>query len=94
MYWKGEMKLFFEESFERDLRKMKEKSILKKVKEKLEEIKGVNNCQQIKNLKKLRGYKTFYRIRIGNYRIGLEIVENNLIFTRFLHRKEIYKYFP
>ena len=45
------------------------------------------------NLKKLRRGKNFLRIRIGDYRIGLEIEGNTLIFVRILRRKEIYKYF-
>ena len=45
-------------------------------------------------LEKLKSYKTFYRIRAGDYRIGIEIVNDKIIFTRFLHRKDIYKYFP
>jgi mRNA interferase RelE/StbE len=42
----------------------------------------------------MQGYERFYRIRLGDYRIGLELVGDELIFTRFLHRKEVYKYFP
>jgi mRNA interferase RelE/StbE len=37
---------------------------------------------------------TFYRVRIGDYRIGLELAGDELIFVRCLHRKEIYRYFP
>lgn len=50
--------------------------------------------KDIKNLKKLRGHRTFYRIKAGEYRIGFELLENRVIFTRLLHRKDIYKYFP
>ncbi|WP_417909752.1 type II toxin-antitoxin system RelE family toxin [Candidatus Electronema sp. PJ] len=45
-------------------------------------------------MKKLKGYDTFYRVRIGDYRIGLKLAEDGLIFVRCLHRKEIYRYFP
>ncbi len=48
----------------------------------------------IKSIKKLKGYDTFYRIRLGNYRIGLEMVEDVIIFARILHRKDVYRYFP
>jgi len=45
---------------------------------------------------KLSGYHTFFKIRVGNYRIGLQInTENNVIeFQRVLHRGEIYRKFP
>ena len=41
----------------------------------------------------MQGYQTFYRLKIGDYRIGLEIVNDELIFVRFLHRKEIYRFY-
>ena len=44
--------------------------------------------------KKLKGYKNLWRIRIGDYRIGLEYRNSKVIFRRILLRKDIYKYFP
>ena len=88
------MKTYFEESFEKDLRKVKDKSSWKKIKEAINGVKSSKNLREIKGLEKLKGYKTFYRIKAGDYRIGIEIVKDKVIFTRFLHRKDIYKYFP
>jgi len=34
-----------------------------------------------------------WRIKIGDYRIGVEIKKDTVIFVRILHRKDIYKYF-
>ena len=47
-------------------------------------------------VQKLSGYKSYYKIRIGDYRIGLHIdVDVQLIeFQRVLHRREIYRKFP
>lgn len=47
-------------------------------------------------LEKLRGYKEFYKMRFGDYRVGLKIdrKEKKIEFRRALHRKEIYRYFP
>jgi len=50
--------------------------------------------EDIPNLKKLKGYKYFYRIRFGNYRAGVKIQNNTLVFERLLHRKDIYKFYP
>ncbi len=49
---------------------------------------------EINNLKKMQGYDSFYRIRLGEYRLGIEVFESEIIFVRFLHRKDIYKFFP
>ncbi len=88
------MKVKFKSSFEKDLRNIKVKQVLSKLREVIIECKTANSLIEIRNIKKIRGYKTFYRLRIGNYRLGLELVEDELIFTRLLHRKEIYRFFP
>lgn len=88
------MNLKFESKFEKDLYTIKDKNILKKLKDVIIQCKLAENISVIKNIKKFQGYSTFYRIRMGEYRIGLELLNNELIFTRFLHRKEIYRYFP
>jgi len=90
------MKVEFKRSFKEDLKKIKDKKILQKVKELINEIEKVRNLSSIQNIniKKIKGYEDFYRIRIGNYRIGIKIEGDKVIFVRILHRKDIYKYFP
>ncbi len=88
------MEIRFEASFEKDLKKVRDKKLLKQVREVIEEVKQAEGLRDINDLKKLKGYETFYRIRIGDYRIGIDLIGNRVIFTRMLHRKEIYKYFP
>ncbi|MBW1720047.1 MAG: type II toxin-antitoxin system RelE/ParE family toxin [Deltaproteobacteria bacterium] len=88
------MEVCFESSFERDLKKIRDRRLLKRVKETIYEVKRAGNSGEVRNLSKLIGYKSFYRIRIGDYRMGIDLVKDKIIFTRFLHRKEIYKYFP
>ena len=46
------------------------------------------------NIEKLKGYPGYYKVRFGDYRIGLFIKENQIVVERVLHRKEIYKVFP
>jgi mRNA interferase RelE/StbE len=42
----------------------------------------------------MKGYTNFYRIKTGDYRIGFEYKDGEIIIYRVLHRKDIYKYFP
>ncbi|MHB8338764.1 MAG: type II toxin-antitoxin system RelE family toxin [Ignavibacteriaceae bacterium] len=88
------MEIRYEESFEKDLLKIVDNKIKKKIIQVIANTKQANKPQDIANLKKLENYKTYYRIRIGNYRIGIEIIKDKLIFTRILPRKDIYKFFP
>jgi mRNA-degrading endonuclease RelE of RelBE toxin-antitoxin system len=59
-----------------------------------EEIIEISSFAEITNIKKLQGYDNAYRIRIGDYRLGIIFDGEILIFERVLHRKEIYRYFP
>ncbi len=88
------MKVKFESTFQKDLTKINDKKILQKLKSIILNCKEAEGVNEIENLKKLQGYKTFYRLRIGDYRVGIEINKDTIIFTRFLHRKDIYKFFP
>ena len=45
-------------------------------------------------LKKLRGERNYFRIRIGDYRLGLKIEGQLVTLVRIINRKEIYRYFP
>jgi mRNA interferase RelE/StbE len=46
------------------------------------------------NLSKLKGDETAYRIRVGDYRIGFFMENDEIVMSRVLHRSEIYRYFP
>lgn len=88
------MKTIYLESFERDIRKLKERKIKSELLELINYIKEWGNLTEIKNLKKIKGEKKFYRIRFGDYRLGIKIEGETVTFIRFLHRKNIYRYFP
>ncbi len=42
----------------------------------------------------LKGYKGCYKVRFGDYRVGLKVADDTISFERVLHRKEIYRFFP
>ena len=88
------MKVSFEASFARDLRGIRDKALLKRVEQVIGEVKAATALSEIKSLIKMRGSATFYRIRLGDYRIGIEVLEDEVIFVRLLHRRDIYRYFP
>lgn len=89
------MKIEFRRSFVRDLRWIRDQSLLKRVQERIQEVEAAGSILEIKSLKKLRtGGGRYHCIRLGDYRIGLIIEGDIVIFVRFLHRSEIYRYFP
>jgi mRNA interferase RelE/StbE len=88
------MNVEFRKSFEKDLRKIRDESLLQRIQAAIEEVENAENMGEINNLKKLKADGDYYRIRVGDYRIGLTIVDDVIIFIRALQRKDIYRYFP
>jgi mRNA interferase RelE/StbE len=88
------MEFKFKKSFEHDFRKVKDKNLAKSILECVQKVSEAQSINDINNLKKISGHKSAYRIRTGNYRIGIMIENNIAIFVAFAHRKEIYRKFP
>ena len=88
------MNIQFRGSFSKDLRSIKNKNLLDRIRETIESIEKAQKLPDIANLKKLKGRSIYYRIRVGEYRIGLTIENDTAAFIRCLNRKEIYRYFP
>jgi len=69
--------------------------ILKSLDEAIEIIKTVAALSDIPNVKKLKGDKTAYRIKLKTYRLCFFLSnDNTLILARFLPRKDVYRSFP
>ncbi len=60
----------------------------------LENLKMLDDIKMRFDCKKMRGYDIYYRIRIGDYRLGFSIEKDQIKLIRFLHRKDIYRFFP
>jgi mRNA interferase RelE/StbE len=88
------MEVKFSKPFEKDLKFVAEKLLVLKVDEIINTLIHSKSLSEIRNLKKIKGHKDCYRIRIGNYRLGLQLEGKTIWLARLMHRKEIYRYFP
>ncbi len=88
------MKVAFKESFAKDLKAVKDRGLLKRVAEIIEAVEKADSLAELPNLKKLKGGGNYFRLRLGDYRVGVALDDDTVIFVRFLNRKDIYKYFP
>ena len=80
--------------FNKDISKLRDKKLISNLKSVLQTIEAAKTFSEIRNLKKMEGTTNYFRIRIGDYRLGIIIDRNTIHIVRFLHRKEIYRYFP
>ncbi len=88
------MTALFKTSFAKDLKSIKSKTVLAAVAELIETIEVAQSLQTIPNTKKLTAKENYYRIKPGNYRVGISLTKDEVTFVRCLDRKEIYRYFP
>ncbi|HEX8633368.1 MAG TPA: type II toxin-antitoxin system RelE/ParE family toxin [Pyrinomonadaceae bacterium] len=89
------MKTEFRGSFTRDLKRLKDRAVFGQVKAAIEEVEQAATLQEVSRLKRLAGSGgNYYRIRVGDYRLGLVFENDMAIFVRCLNRKEIYRFFP
>ncbi|WP_064197586.1 MULTISPECIES: type II toxin-antitoxin system RelE/ParE family toxin [Emticicia] len=90
------MKVGFKNSFLKALQKLKDEDVKNAIYEAILDVEKSDSLTEIRNIKKLKGYTSYFRIRVGNHRIGIKWEEDEkmLYFVTFDHRKDIYKKFP
>ena len=88
------MKTEFLKQFLKDTDKLSVQSVRNEVIKAIKNVEDSAATTGIRGLKKLSGYKNAYRIKIGDYRIGIFIEKDIVEFARVVHRKDIYKVFP
>lgn len=88
------MKTRFRKSFARDLRKIKDRELRERIAAAIEQVEEAQAPAEIGDLKKMAGEGSYFRIRVGEYRIGVEIEGDTVEFVRCLSRRDLYKHFP
>ena len=88
------MKVEFLKKFSKDIDDLKQKSVKQSLLRLIELMEFVDTLEKIPNTKKLKGHKSAYRTRIGDYRLGFFFENSVIILARFVNRKDIYKNFP
>ena len=68
-----------DKSFGKSLDNLNDKSLYPKIEKLIESIESLSTLSEISNLKKLSGYKNYYRFRLGDYRLGVEKINEKTI---------------
>ena len=84
----------FRKSFGRDLKRINDQRLLDRVRKVIEEVEAADDLQEVGNLKKMTGTSNLYRIRVGDYRIGIAVAGDSVEFVRCLPRRDLYRFFP
>ncbi|MCX3263722.1 type II toxin-antitoxin system RelE family toxin [Pedobacter agri] len=88
------MEIIILRSFLNDIKKLTDKKLKDKIKDFVIEIENAESLEEFVNIKKMKGFSTAYRWRVGDYRLGFYKNENTIELARFVKRNDIYKIFP
>ena len=88
------MKVEFLKKFSKDLDDVKTRTLKQALIRVIELLETADSLDKIPNTKKLKGHKSAYRTRVGDYRLGFFFNNATILLARFVHRKDIYKIFP
>ncbi|GET35363.1 type II toxin-antitoxin system RelE family toxin [Microseira wollei] len=89
------MEVQYRQAFLKDLKQLKSSTSFQRIYEfAFTTLEAINTLEEIPDIKAMRGYAGRYRIRIGDYRIGIEVNGDVIEVMRVLHRREFYRYFP
>ncbi len=88
------MQVLFTRLFLKDIQKITDEVLKLEVKKAIEDFETTVLLSELKNVKKLKGHKTAYRLRIGKFRLGFHYDDGVIKLTRFVKRESIYKLFP
>ena len=88
------MKIRYKAAFLKAITKINDTRLKNEIAEAIELLENAEKITQIANLKKLKNTRNDYRIRLGDYRIGIRLEDDTVIFAAFAHRKDFYRFFP
>ncbi len=89
------MKVVYTAEFDEQLSNIRDKSIAKRILSAIIKLENANSLREVTNVKPMVGYPSFYRISFSKYRIGFQLIDQNVVMLLAVdHRSKIYKHFP
>ena len=80
--------------FLRDVRELGSAQIRHRLDRVIQELIEADNITEVNGVERLTAPGNHYRIRIGDYRLGITVDGETAVLRRFLPRGEIYRRFP
>ena len=80
--------------FLHDVRRIGSGQIRRRLDLVIQELTEATNITEVNGVRRLRAEGQHYRIRIGDYRLGITMDGETAMLRRFLPRGEIYRRFP
>jgi len=76
------LKLFFDESFDKSIKKLKNPTIKQRLIVLITEFESSTEFSVIPSIKKVKGFKRYYSVRLDDYRVGNELIDENIVLLK------------
>ena len=88
------MEIRYGAGFNRDLARIRNPDLSRRIERIIEDLKAASTITEARGVRRMTGAERYYRIRIGDYRLGVSAEGDVVTLLRFAHRSEIYRVFP
>ena len=88
------MEIRYGAGFNRDLARIRNPDLSRRIERIIEDLKAASTITEVRGVRRITGAEHHYRIRIGDYRLGVSVEGDAVTLLRFAHRSEIYRVFP
>ena len=88
------MEIRYGAGFNRDLARIRNPGLSRRIERIIEDLKAASTITGARGVRRMVGAEHHYRIRIGDYRLGVSVEGDAVTLLRFAHRREIYRVFP
>ena len=89
------MKIETSPRFNRDIRRIRDPALAIRLNRKIDELEVAESLWEVSEVSRVRAPRgRHYRIRVGEYRIGVTMEGDTAVLARFGHRSVIYRVFP
>lgn len=88
------MEVEYTPAFARDLRRERNARVRDRVEALIEELKAAPAITAVNGVVRVTAPGRYYRARVGDFRLGFAMDGDRVVLLRFMHRRDIYRYFP
>ena len=85
------MRLDIRPSYNRDMRRIRQADVRRRLARRLEELEAAPRISEVRSTLKMAGYDNIYRIRVGAYRLVVEVEGDLVSLLRVAHRRDVYR---
>jgi mRNA-degrading endonuclease RelE of RelBE toxin-antitoxin system len=83
------------DTFDDAISKITDRTVVERALKSIQKLESANSLRDVTNIKTMKGYSGFYRLRFGDYRIGFSLEDVNTVMLLSVdHRNEFYRFFP